>query len=188
MSIARRPYFIRQVATLVVLGLLLPTLAHAELRKTGNANTTFTAKGPAGLSIVGKTPDLSVTERNGTIEIAVQLARLDTGLSLRNKHMREKYLEVQKYPAAQLRLERSALKVPIAGQVSGGSAQATITIRGRTKPVTVKYSAKNEAGTYVIDGTMRVNIKEFGIDVPSYLGVTVKPDIDIRAIFSAVDG
>jgi hypothetical protein len=30
-------------------------------------------------------------------------------------------------------------------------------------------------------------MKEFGIDVPSYLGVTVKPDVQVSVKFDATD-
>ena len=32
-------------------------------------------------------------------------------------------------------------------------------------------------------GTVHVNMNDFGITVPVYLGVTVKPDVDVSASF-----
>jgi hypothetical protein len=34
---------------------------------------------------------------------------------------------------------------------------------------------------------MRINIRDFGINVPSYLGVTVKPDVDVAIKLSAAE-
>ena len=46
------------------------------------------------------------------VVITVPLANLSTGIGLRDHHMKEKYLEVQKYPSATLTIARSALKFP----------------------------------------------------------------------------
>ena len=37
------------------------------------------------------------------VQVEVDLASLDTGISLRNKHMRENHLETEKYPSAVFR-------------------------------------------------------------------------------------
>lgn len=165
----------------------LSTLALASLTRTGNASAAFFAVGPAGLKIEGKTSELEVAEGDGKIKVVVPLANLNTGISLRNKHMREKYLEVAKYPRAELVVDRSALSTPAEGSEASGSATGSMSIHGRTKPVVFRYSARQSNGAYAVTGSTRINIKDFGIDVPSYLGVTVKPDIDINVRFSAAD-
>jgi hypothetical protein len=49
--------------------------------------------------------------------------------------------------------------------------------------VTVHYSAKADGAAVAAQGRFRINMNEFGINVPSYLGVTVKPDVDVTASF-----
>ena len=53
-----------------------------------------------------------MTHHADTLEWLLRPASLDTGIDLRNKHMREKYLEVQKYPNAVLTVDRSTLHFP----------------------------------------------------------------------------
>jgi hypothetical protein len=67
--------------------------------------------------------------------------------------MKDEYLEVAKYPVAVLTIERSDLKL-----ASKGTTEADV------------------------PGTL-LNMTDFGISVPSCLGVTVKPDVDISADF-----
>lgn len=165
----------------------VPALAFAAFTRTGTPAVAFHATGPAGLKIDGKTAELEVSDSDGKVKISVPLANLDTGISLRNRHMREKYLEVGKYPRAELVVERSALKLPADGTEATGTATGQMTIHGQTKPVPFKYSARLSGGTYAVNGSAHINIKEFGIEVPSYLGVTVKPDVDIDVRFDAVD-
>jgi hypothetical protein len=53
--------------------------------------------------------------------------------------------------------------------------------------VTFNYTAKKVGAGFAVDGTVHLNMKEYGIEVPSYLGVTVKPEVDVTAKFSAND-
>ncbi len=167
--------------------LFAPSVADAALERTGTPSVVFTALGPAGLKIEGKTSELEVAEAAAAVKVTVPLANLDTGISLRNRHMREKYLEVGKFPNAELLVQRSALKLPAAGADVSAVADGQITIHGQTKPVSFRYQARRAGETYEVQGTMHVEMNEFGVSVPSYLGVTVKPGVDIAVKFSVVD-
>lgn len=157
--------------------------ASAEWVAQGPKLASFTAKGPGGLSIVGTTADVSVKAQGDNLAITVGLARLKTGIDMRDKHMTEKYLETPKYPTAVLVVPQSNLKVP----VGGTDVKGKLTLHGRTKDVLVHYEASGSPKSASIKGTLRINMQEFGIEVPDYLGVTVKPAVDIAVKFDAVD-
>jgi predicted outer membrane repeat protein len=160
--------------------LALTALAHAKLSGSGG-EVSFTAVGPGGLKIVGNTSQINVKEDGANVVVSVPLSNVDTGISLRNKHMKEKYLEVDKYPNAELTVARASVKE------GSGTAQGTLKIHGQTKPVSFSYNASKNGSAFAVTGSMRVNIKDYGIDVPSYLGVTVKPDVDVAVKFNATD-
>src|SRR5579863_3203967 len=90
----------------------LGAVAHATLSGATDSHVSFAASGPAGMSIEGTTSELTVADQGDNIVITVPLANLTTGISLRDRHMRDKYLEVQKFPTATLTVARSALKLP----------------------------------------------------------------------------
>ena len=92
-----------------------------------------------------------------------------------------------KKPRAELVVDRSTLKHPASGAEASGDATGQMTIHGQTKTVPFHYSERLSGSTYAVSGTVRINIKEFGIDVPSYLGVTVKPEVDVDVRFAAAD-
>jgi polyisoprenoid-binding protein YceI len=168
----------------VCLGLVgVTAAARAALSAPADARVTFDASGPAGMKIEGTTTDLQVTEDGGNVVISVPLAHLSPGIGLRDHHMREKYLEVQKYPAATLTIGRSALRLPASGESTTGDASGTVTLHGQSRPVGVHYEVKGEGPTLSVHGSLHVNMNDFGITVPVYLGVTVKPDIDVSASF-----
>lgn len=65
----------------------------------------FVAKGRPALIAIKGTGDGatgSLNEMNGTItgEIQFQLKSLKTGIDLRDSHLKDKYLEVEKFPIA----------------------------------------------------------------------------------------
>jgi polyisoprenoid-binding protein YceI len=164
----------------------LSAVSRAAFTSASDTHVTFDAAGPAGFKIQGTTPDLTVSESGGNVVITVTLANLTTGISLRDHHMRDKYLEVARFPTTVLTVARSALKLPGAGGEVDADVPATLTLHGQTKPITVHYSTKADASSFTTQGKFHVNMNDYGITVPSYLGVTVKPDIDVSASFRAL--
>jgi polyisoprenoid-binding protein YceI len=161
-------------------------IAAAKLNKTGASSTSFKAAGPAGMNIDGSTSEMSVADDGSTVTITVPLTNLKTGIEIRDKHTKDA-LEVDKYPTVTLKVARSALKFPAAGAESSGDAKGSMTLHGQTKDVTFHYVTKLSGDTFDVKGTTRVNVDDFGIKRPSYLGVTVKPDVDIATSFQAKD-
>jgi hypothetical protein len=159
--------------------LLLPGPLQAALSTASGAGVKFVAKGPGGISIVGQSTQLKVTDDGQLLVFVAPLSPLKSGIELRDKHMKEKYLEVEKYPNAELRIARGALLFPALGKAADAKVSGELKLHGRTKQESVQYTAKRDASGYSITGSMRINIKDFGIEVPSYLGVSVKPEVDI---------
>ena len=161
----------------------ISAVGHAALSSPSDTKVTFQASGPAGLKIEGTTPDLAVADGSGNVVLTVPLGNLTTGIGLRDKHMKEKYLEVPKYPSAVLTVSRAALKVPAGGDSVEMDVPGTLQLHGQTKPVTVHYDAKADGPGVLAHGKFHINMNDYGIQVPTYLGVTVKPDVDVTASF-----
>jgi len=62
-----------------------------------------------------------------------------------------------------------------------------LVLHGTSRPVSVHYSAKGDGAGYSTQGKFHMNMNDFGITVPKYLGITVKPDIDVSASFRVSD-
>jgi polyisoprenoid-binding protein YceI len=167
----------------LALGLALSPLARAALSGATDSHVSFQASGPAGMTIEGTTSDLNLEDKGDNIVLTVPLANLNTGISLRDRHMKEKYLEVPKYPSATLMVARSALKLPPTGDKVEADAPSSVSIHGQTRSVVVHYEAKKDGASFFAKGKFHINMRDFGIAVPSYLGVTVKPDVDVSANF-----
>ncbi len=93
--------------------------------------------------------------------------QLETGIDLRNKHMKEKYLETSKFPYIELR--------DVLG--SNGKFKGIAIVKGKKTNVEGTYSTKGSQ----LDATFSAELSELGIDPPRYLGVGVVNEITIRA-------
>ena len=170
---------------LLALALLAAPAALAAVQRVGDASASFTGKGPGGFKLEGHTGELRLEDAGALLRIIVPLAHLETGIDLRDRHMREKYLEVQKYPDAVLEVPWGALKLPEDGKASTGEAHGKLTLHGRTKELPFQYTVQRTGAAYQVSGSLPLNLKDFGIEVPSYMGVTVKPDIQTAVRFGA---
>ena len=195
----QHPRFVRSfaVGASLLATVAFPLVAAAKLSKTGSSSTVFNVSGQAGLTIAGTTSDMTIVDDGNSdmtivddgnkVTITVPLANIDTGIPLRNQHTKDA-LEVSKCPNAILQVARSALKFPAAGSASSGDAAGQLTIHCQTKPVTFHYSAKVAGAVYTITGTTSINMTDYGVNPPSYLGVTVKPAVGINTSFQAQSG
>jgi polyisoprenoid-binding protein YceI len=138
----------------------------------------FIAHGSLGMRIEGKTADLSVTRNGEVLDFVVQLATLQTGIELRDRHMRDEVLEVQRFPVARLRVTNPAAPAAKAS----GTTRAELTVHGQTRPVDVTFQVEPRSG-YDVTATFRMDLRDYGMSAPTYLGVKVKPEIDVSADF-----
>jgi len=162
--------------------------ALAALASVGSGHVHFTAVGPAGMKIGGDSSAVNASEAAAKLTISVPLAPLHTGIGLRDTHMRDKYLEVQKFPEARLLVAKDSLKLPQEGATTEGDAPGELSLHGRTKPVKFHYKLKLASGVYRVSGYLHIEMTDYGIEAPSYLGVSVKPGVDIDVEFQAKNG
>jgi polyisoprenoid-binding protein YceI len=172
--------------SVVALACALPGLVQGAL-KASEATVSFACTGPGGLHVVGTGGELLVEEKGEALVLTVPLQKVTTGIGLRDTHMHEKYLETQKYPNAELSVPRDGLKFPEDGASLEATAPGTMTIHGTSQPVTFHYKATRKGKSYQVKGDVRLNMNDYGIAVPSYLGITVRPPVDITATFRLLE-
>ena len=104
-----RPSLHRRGLMPIVCSLVLAAapFADAAIGKPSGAAVLFSARGTAGLNIEGVTHELALEERDGNVVFRVPLAGLDTGISLRNRHLRG-YLDVVHFPVAELDVSKTS--------------------------------------------------------------------------------
>jgi polyisoprenoid-binding protein YceI len=153
----------------------------------GAGSVEFTAIGrPSMLKIVGKGPGptgtLDVTDGNATGTFDVDLKDVTTGISMRDHHMKEKYLQVDKYPQAEFKLSSLKLPKPLDGSDASFKDvpfEGTFKVHGVEKPV--KGTADLSVESSKLKGTANFAIKvtDYGIDIPKFAGITMAEDVKV---------
>jgi polyisoprenoid-binding protein YceI len=109
--------------------------------------------------------------------LAVDLMNLDTGISLRNRHLRNNYLEVQKgqdFSTAKLeniKVEKLPGKTTFKG---------TMTLHGQQHEVSGTADVQQDGKGYRVQASFPLQISAFQIPEPTYLGVGVKDEITVQ--------
>ena len=127
------------------------------------------------------------------IHFNVPLNTLDTGIPLRNEHMRERFLETSRYPNVVFKVNQvvTQAKPPFRkGQVIHLTALGDFSLHGRTVkkkvPLTITYGSNASAKEVIrIQGKFPVALAEHGIQRPEALfqklAETVYVDVDTYA-------
>ena len=174
----------RRILTAV---LLVCGLAHAAITSPSGSSVLVSLQATAGLRIEGTTHDLGISERDGELVFLVPLSGVDTGIGLRNRHLRAA-LDVAHFPEAELRVPRKALAFPAPGKSTESDAQGTLTLHGVPRPCSVHYRAEQgPSGELRVRSTFHLDMRDFGIETPSYLGVHVEPAVAVQVEFSVRD-
>jgi len=124
-----------------------------------------------------------------TGELSVDLKTLDTGISLRNQHMLENYLEIGKGDG----FDKATLtNVDVGSMASGVEGQKTVTARlrlhGVTQAVSGRATVSSRASSVRVDASFPLRISDYNIADPRYLGVGVKNDVTVKVLFTATPG
>lgn len=173
----------------LLLALLLATPALAALRVDGKPKVAFFAVGnPGFLDIEGTSADLSCTDDGTTLTCSHALDTLETGIELRDEHMKSKFLHTSQYPKASIALAKAAVPWPTeVGKEARGSVAATFTAHGVSQPATVNYVVKKSKTGWKVTAKFDFDISKHGVEVPSYLGVTVESAMRAEVSFDLVD-
>ena len=164
--------------------LLIGGLVQAAITSPSGASVLVSMQGSAGLHIEGSTHELAISENDGELVFQVPLSGLDTGIGLRNRHLRS-FLDVAHFPEAELRVPRMAVIFPAPGKAAEADAVGTLNLHGITRPCSVHYRAEQgSSGEVRVRGTLRIDMRDFGIETPSYLGVHVDPAVAVQVDFS----
>ena len=153
-----------------------------------------TTSGEAGFVAVGKPGFLRINGEGGLVkgivkkvgtsislvEMSVNLDSLKTGLDLRDSHMKEKYLETNKFPDAVFSAVNLQLTCPDVSE----TVQGNLTLHGVTKPVSAAVKGTCDETKIAGEADFDIILGDFAIDIPSFAGVTVAEKVKIHVKFN----
>jgi polyisoprenoid-binding protein YceI len=115
----------------------------------------------------------------GEVYVEVDLNALDTGIGLRNTHMRENYLETGRHPFASFKGGVSKW-VPQAEGGALAAVEGVLSLHGREAPLNVAVRVAPQGDGFRTACSFPLDIRDFGIEVPSLMGATVDPNLLIE--------
>ena len=180
-------------STLIALSLAGATIVAGHAWSVGQGDVRVICPMTIGGSFDAKTTALSgsVTSSGGASRafdgsLAVDLRTLDTGIGLRNEHLRENYLEVDKGPgfdtATLSAIDLKGLS-PDAPEGKGFFA-GLLTVHGLAKTVTGAVDVRHAGAGLRVSGSFPVNLSDYNIRKPRYLGVGVKDIVQVEVAFA----
>lgn len=113
----------------------------------------------------------------------VKMDAFTTGVSLRDQHMKEKYLETGKYAEAWLEIENVDLPVDFlkAKKVySNVPFHGKLSLHGVEKPVKGTAEVDTSKDAPSVSTEFKVLVSDYQIAVPTYMGIKVANEVTIK--------
>jgi polyisoprenoid-binding protein YceI len=184
------------VKNLILIGALVtlgaPAFAAVQSISAKGGDVEFLAIGkPSFIKIHGKgsaaAGKLTVEGEKVSGQFEFELNSLGTGIETRDNHMKNKYLEVGKFPKAALELKSAtpikgwSLKKPA---VKDAEFNGVLTLHGVSKPVTGKFQVTDSGGVSV---DFKVKLTDYDVAIPQFAGITVADEVEITVKIDKLD-
>ena len=118
--------------------------------------------------------------------LTVNLRTLDTGIGLRNEHLRENYLEVGKgagFDTATLsEIDLNGFNPHTEGK---GSFTGVLSLHGVSKAVTGAVEIRQSGAGLRVKASFPVQLSDYSVRTPRYLGIGVKDTVQVEVAFAA---
>ena len=191
----------RVLALIAVLSIMVVVntarAADFVVRPGGDSKVVFTSKAPTE-TFEGKTSLMTGTLSldpvavgdSITVHLEVDLASLDTGSKLRNKHMRENHLETGKFPKAVF--DGAAILAGAGAKLEPGKAAAfqvegTFTIHGVSRRLRCDAQAMvaGKGNAVAFSATFPIKLSDYDIKLPEFLFMKLAETQQVRVSATA---
>ncbi len=176
--------------SIFILGFQYAAVASSLVANAGEVKFTAIGK-PGFLKIHGQSKgdfpkgEIQILNGQASGDFEFNLKNLDTGIELRNEHMKEKYLEIGKFPTAKLKIEPIAVSEEELKSDFSKKFQGQLLLHGVTKGVSGNFDY--QAKTKNVVAKFNLKVSDFNIAVPQYLGVTVSENVETEVLVKLKD-
>ncbi len=123
---------------------------------------SFAAKSKSVTGFATRKGDLLIAK-----DVVLDLSTLDSGIELRDEHMKNDYFEINKYPKAVLKSAKG----------KNGKFVGLLNIRGVTQKVIGTFTASGKS----IQAEFKTRLSDYKIKKAIYMGVGVKDEVTVKA-------
>ena len=133
-------------------------------------------------SPIGELHLTSSEQRDVDGSVRVDLAALRTGIDLRDRHLRERYLEVGRGDGFSYAV-LSSLRLDLEADpdlAAKGRFAADLLVHGETRRISGEVEIRPTADGVELDVDFPIRISDFGIRRPRHLGVGVRDEVQVE--------
>jgi len=179
--------------TLISILLAGTTIVAARTWPVQQGNVRIMCSMTVGGSFDTRTAALSGTVATSTSgspaldgNFTVDLRTLDTGISLRNQHLRDHYLEVDKAPGYDKAILSEIVLQGLTGDAPQGKGSFTgsLTLHGVKKTVSGAVDVRKTGHGLEVKASFPLGLSDYNIAEPRYLGVGVKNTVQVEVVFT----
>ncbi len=116
---------------------------------------------------------------NSEIYIEVDLNSLDTGIGLRNRHMRENYLETDQFPFAKFSGKLVEATSTPQNHIQA-KAEGTLSIHGVERPLVVEATINPGESSYRVSTQFVVALSDFDVKIPQIMFYKINENMDLE--------
>jgi hypothetical protein len=131
----------------------------------------------AGEGLVGET-DLGASE----FYFEVELGSLDTGLGLRNRHMRDNYLETDEFPFASYAGRITSIRDDASGKY-GVTTRGTLAVHGVKKDREIECTAEAVSRDLRVRCAFQVSLTDHNIPIPKLMFMKIDEVMELELDF-----
>ena len=161
----------------------------ADAYKVASGEVTVMCPLTVGGSFEAKTKNLSgdvtpASDEQGVVRgaLKVELQTLETGIGIRDRHMKNNYLEVEKGPEFSTAMIEDIRVEKMAGKTV---FTAMLSLHGQKRKVTGAAELQQKDGSIKVQAQFPLKVSDFDIPAPTYLGVGVRDEIQIKVSLMA---
>jgi polyisoprenoid-binding protein YceI len=162
------------------------------LNVTGGSVSFLAVGRPSAIKIRGNGSapqgDIHVAGKDITGELTFALDSLNTGIDLRDHHMKEKYLQTDKNPTAKFKITKLTLPAPFSEssfKADNIPVEGELTLHGVTQPAKGTATIACNSGNATGHVEFSTNISDYKIEIPNYMGIKVADHVDIQVDLQA---
>lgn len=166
---------------LILLFTLLLSASVVANVKIIKSNIEFSAKGrPAFIKANGSAPlvdsNLIIKDLKLKGSVTVDISKLDSGIELRDEHLKEKYLHTNKFPQAVLIFDEQSVSLDGSEQTLKGKLK----FHGVEKNIQVKAELNKNDREISLESNFVIKITDYGIELPSFQGITAADKVELK--------
>lgn len=118
------------------------------------------------------------TPQNSNMDITIDANTVNTDNTLRDKHLKDEgYFDVKNYP----NIHFLSSKVTDAGKTGSYLVTGTLTIKGKSKNISIPFTAAQQNEEFLFKGSFKINRKDFGIGGTSTIANELEVFLNIYA-------